>query len=39
MSDKTSSSTMRPHFEEIQAHYDFSDQFFELFLSASGPPA
>jgi len=32
MSDKTSSSTLRPHFEEIQAHYDISDQFFELFL-------
>jgi cyclopropane-fatty-acyl-phospholipid synthase len=32
MSDKTSSSTMRPHLEEIQAHYDISDQFFELFL-------
>jgi cyclopropane-fatty-acyl-phospholipid synthase len=24
--------TLRPHFEDVQAHYDLSDQFFELFL-------
>ena len=23
---------MRPHFEDVQAHYDLSDDFFELFL-------
>ena len=33
MPDKASSTTddMRPHFEDIQAHYDLSDDFFGLF--------
>ncbi|MCW2689019.1 MAG: SAM-dependent methyltransferase [Mycobacterium sp.] len=33
MSDNSSSSTptLRPHFEDIQAHYDLSDEFFGLF--------
>jgi cyclopropane-fatty-acyl-phospholipid synthase len=32
MSDNPSSTKdMRPHFEEIQAHYDLSDDFFALF--------
>jgi cyclopropane-fatty-acyl-phospholipid synthase len=34
MSDKSSTSTstdLRPHFEDIQAHYDLSDDFFGLF--------
>jgi cyclopropane-fatty-acyl-phospholipid synthase len=32
MSDKTTTSQkMRPHFEDIQAHYDLSDEFFGLF--------
>jgi cyclopropane-fatty-acyl-phospholipid synthase len=26
---------MRPHFEDIQAHYDISDEFFSLFLDPS----
>ena len=26
---------MRPHFEEIQAHYDLSDDFFGLFQDPS----
>jgi cyclopropane-fatty-acyl-phospholipid synthase len=26
---------LRPHFEEVQAHYDLSDEFFELFLDAT----
>ena len=29
------STTMRPHFEDIQAHYDLSDDFFGLFQDAS----
>ncbi len=31
---KTSSDTKRlkPHFEDVQAHYDLSDEFFRLFL-------
>ncbi len=28
----TKSPSMRPHFEDVQAHYDLSDEFFELFL-------
>src|SRR6516225_3390210 len=24
--------SLRPHFEDVQAHYDLSDDFFELFL-------
>jgi cyclopropane-fatty-acyl-phospholipid synthase len=32
MAEKSSTSTeMRPHFEDIQAHYDLSDDFFGLF--------
>jgi cyclopropane-fatty-acyl-phospholipid synthase len=33
MADKTADTTdeMRPHFEDIQAHYDLSDDFFGLF--------
>src|SRR6476646_8993346 len=23
---------LKPHFEDVQAHYDLSDEFFELFL-------
>jgi cyclopropane-fatty-acyl-phospholipid synthase len=36
MADRSVSSTkMRPHFEEIQAHYDLSDDFFGLFQDPS----
>src|SRR5216110_3007755 len=28
-------TTMRPHFEEIQAHYDLSDDFFGTFQDPS----
>ena len=36
MRDKPSSSPkMRPHFEDIQAHYDLSDEFFGLFQDPS----
>ena len=33
MADNTAATKddMRPHFEEIQAHYDLSDDFFGLF--------
>src|ERR1700750_3221915 len=32
MADKPSGTTeMRPHFEDIQAHYDLSDDFFGVF--------
>src|SRR6202047_2178865 len=33
MFDKTASTKddLRPHFEDIQAHYDLSDEFFGLF--------
>jgi cyclopropane-fatty-acyl-phospholipid synthase len=31
MADSTSSSTMRPNFEDVQAHYDISNEFFGLF--------
>ena len=32
MSDNsTGTAEMRPHFEDIQAHYDLSDDFFGLF--------
>ncbi len=27
--------SMRPHFEDVQAHYDLSDDFFRLFLDPS----
>jgi cyclopropane-fatty-acyl-phospholipid synthase len=26
---------LEPHFEDVQAHYDLSDEFFELFLDAT----
>ena len=29
------STKMRPHFEDIQAHYDLSDDFFALFQDPS----
>ena len=32
---KTGTADMRPHFEEIQAHYDLSDDFFGLFQDSS----
>ena len=32
---KSGSPEMRPHFEEIQAHYDLSDEFFGLFQDSS----
>jgi len=32
---KSGSADMRPHFEEIQAHYDLSDEFFGLFQDSS----
>jgi cyclopropane-fatty-acyl-phospholipid synthase len=36
MSEKPSGATeMRPHFEDIQAHYDLSDDFFGLFQDPS----
>ena len=37
MADKTADTTdeMRPHFEDIQAHYDLSDDFFGLFQDAT----
>ena len=35
MTDMKSDPAMRPHFEEIQAHYDLSDDFFGLFQDSS----
>jgi hydroxy mycolic acid synthase MmaA4 len=36
MPDTSPSSTkMRPHFEDVQAHYDLSDEFFALFQDPS----
>ncbi|CAN5337979.1 hypothetical protein BH09ACT8_BH09ACT8_32160 [soil metagenome] len=36
MPEKRSTSTkLRPHFEDIQAHYDLSDEFFGLFQDPS----
>jgi len=32
---KSASTEMRPHFEEIQAHYDLSDDFFGVFQDPS----
>lgn len=33
MSEKNSEAvSLKPHFEDVQAHYDLSDEFFELFL-------
>ncbi|MDT5111636.1 MAG: cyclopropane-fatty-acyl-phospholipid synthase [Mycobacterium sp.] len=26
---------LRPHFADVQAHYDLSDDFFSLFLDAT----
>jgi cyclopropane-fatty-acyl-phospholipid synthase len=34
MADKAK-STLKPHFEDVQAHYDLSDDFFALFLDPS----
>ena len=31
MPEVSDTMDMRPHFEEIQAHYDLSDDFFGLF--------
>ena len=31
MPDASTTQDMRPHFEDIQAHYDLSDEFFGLF--------
>ena len=31
MPEATETKDMRPHFEEIQAHYDLSDDFFGVF--------
>ena len=31
MPEATETKDMRPHFEDIQAHYDLSDDFFGLF--------
>jgi cyclopropane-fatty-acyl-phospholipid synthase len=33
--NKSSSTTMRPNFEDVQAHYDLSDEFFGLFQDPS----
>jgi len=35
LNDNSPSTTMRPHFEEVQAHYDLSDEFFGLFQDPS----
>ena len=32
MGAKDESSTLTPHFDDVQAHYDLSDDFFRLFL-------
>lgn len=29
------SGKLKPHFEDVQAHYDLSDDFFRLFLDPS----
>jgi Cyclopropane fatty acid synthase and related methyltransferases len=34
-STSTMKKKMRPHFEEIQAHYDLSDDFFGTFQDPS----
>jgi cyclopropane-fatty-acyl-phospholipid synthase len=31
-SKKSETSGLKPHFEDVQAHYDLSDEFFALFL-------
>ena len=35
MSAKRAKQDMKPHFDDIQAHYDLSDDFFRLFLDES----
>lgn len=30
--DQNKSGTLEPHFEDVQAHYDLSDEFFRIFL-------
>lgn len=30
--DQNKSETLEPHFEDVQAHYDLSDEFFRIFL-------
>ena len=37
MSPAPSKSThaLKPHFEDVQAHYDLSDDFFRLFLDST----
>ena len=32
---KSGPTDMQPHFEEVQAHYDLSDEFFGLFQDPS----
>ena len=32
MSDKSQKPVLAPHFDDVQAHYDLSDEFFRLFL-------
>ena len=32
MSTKNEKPSLKPHFDDIQAHYDLSDEFFRLFL-------
>ncbi len=35
VAEKAAGPTMEPHFEEVQAHYDLSDEFFGTFLDPS----
>ena len=35
MADTTRKNKLKPHFEDVQAHYDLSDDFFRLFLDPS----
>lgn len=30
--EQNESGTLKPHFEDVQAHYDLSDEFFKIFL-------
>ncbi|PJE21998.1 MAG: SAM-dependent methyltransferase [Mycobacterium sp.] len=30
--NQNESETLKPHFEDVQAHYDLSDEFFKIFL-------
>jgi len=32
---KSKTQNLKPHFEDVQAHYDLSDDFFRLFLDAT----